>query len=164
MKDDLWWLIPHELAGMPMPFLHPERRADGGGSIDAYADDLVELKDCDVGAVISLLNMPGDVKIYRDAGFDFLSLPIPDGAPPSLGQAAEVVRFIDEQRQNHRAVAVHCAAGLGRTGTILAIYLIAKGATASKAVSRVRSVEPAAIETNRQLNFLHEFEQRLRPS
>ena len=164
MKDDLWWLIPDELAGMPMPFLHPERRSNGNGAIDAFTDDLAELKDGGIHAVICLLNVPGDGAIYRDAGFDFLLLPISDGAAPTPEQAAEAVRFIDNQRENHRAVAVHCAAGLGRTGTILATYLVARGASASEAVSRVRSVEPAAIETSRQLNFLHEFEHRFRPS
>lgn len=163
MTNDLWWLIPRESAGMPMPYVHPERRAGGDGAIDAYADDLVELKNNGIQAVICLLNLPGDEPIYRRAGFDFLLLAIPDGAAPTAEQANQAVKFIDRQREMQRAVAVHCAAGLGRTGTILAAYLIAKGATASAAVARVRVVEPAAIETNRQLQFLHEFERSFPP-
>lgn len=163
MKDDLWWVIPGELAGMPMPYLHAERRARGGGAIDAFPDDLVELRNCGIGAVINLLNLPGDALIYRDAGFDFLLVPLSDGAAPTPEQATEAVHFIDKHLADHRAVAVHCAAGLGRTGTVLAAYLVARGASASHAISRVRAVEPAAIETNRQLQFLHDFE-RLRSS
>jgi polymorphic toxin system DSP-PTPase phosphatase-like protein len=157
LKNDLWWLLPGKLAGMPMRFLHPERRARGGGTIDAFADDLRPLKEAGVGAVVSLLDLRGDAQIYREAGFGYFPLPIPDGGAPSFGEADEVVRFIDGQISRGHAVAVHCAAGLGRTGTILASYLIAKGMPASVAVAKVRAVEPAAIETNRQLQFLHDY-------
>lgn len=34
----LWWAIPGVLAGMPMPFIHPERRMAGGGSVKAFDD------------------------------------------------------------------------------------------------------------------------------
>ena len=164
MKNDLRWLIPGELAGMPMPYLDQQRRAPGGGAIDAFDDELRLLQESGVNAVVSLLNIPGDARIYQGAGLDFLLLPIPDGGAPSLDQAEQVVRFIDLERSPKRAVAVHCAAGLGRTGTILAAYLIANGMTAAAAVAKVRAIEPAAIETNRQLQFLRDFETHVRHS
>jgi atypical dual specificity phosphatase len=147
-----------------MPFLQPERRARGGGPIDAFDDDVQPLHDAGIRAVVSLLNIPGDARIYADAGFGFFPLPIPDGDAPSFGQADELVRFIDAQLAQDHSVAVHCAAGLGRTGTVLAAYLIAKGSSASNAIAKVRAVEPAAIETRRQIQFLHEFERHSRPS
>jgi hypothetical protein len=36
----LWWVIPGVLAGMPMPFIHWERRMKHGAPLPAYDDDL----------------------------------------------------------------------------------------------------------------------------
>ena len=60
-------------------------------------------------------------------------------------------------------MAVHCEAGLGRTGTIIATYLVSQGASAEEAVSRIRAVEPAAIETAQQIQFLQEYAQHTSP-
>src|SRR4029077_20822636 len=34
----VWWVMPGALAGMPMPFVHPERRMNMGGLLTAYDD------------------------------------------------------------------------------------------------------------------------------
>lgn len=133
MKEDrqtqlLWWLLPKILADMPMPFIHPERRLSLGG--------------------------PPDAQIYEAARFTFRCFPILDGAAPTLQQAREFVSFVDVQRNAKRPVAVHCEAGLGRTGTMLAAYLIARGDAAEAAIASVRKIEPTAIETRQQLDFL----------
>jgi len=159
----LWWVIPDVIAGMPMPFIHWERRMNQGGALDAYDDELPVLHSAGVRAVISLLNLPGDKPVYESAGFSFLCLPVPDGGAPTLKQAHEFVRFVHEQRSQNRPVAVHCEAGLGRTGTMLAAYLISQGQTAENAIQNVRSMEKAAIETKRQWQFLEEFA-RCQPS
>ena len=39
----LWWVIPGVLAGIPMPFVHPEPRLNLGGSLNADEDELPEL-------------------------------------------------------------------------------------------------------------------------
>lgn len=153
----LWWVIPDVMAGMPMPFVHPERRMAGGGVLTAFADELPTLYSAGVRAVVSLLNIPSDAIIYESAGFKFLCLPVPDGAAPTMEQAAEFIRFMDEQRSTGQPVAVHCEAGLGRTGTALAAYLISRGETAEMAIRRVRAVEPAAVETSRQIQFLEQY-------
>jgi len=153
----LWWVIPGVLAGMPMPFIHPERRLNGGGALDAYDDELKDLHLAGVRAVVSLLNIPSDMAVYDSAGFAFLCLPVHDGQPPTIEQASEFIHFIAQQRAAQRPVAVHCEAGLGRTGTLLAAYLISQGESAQAAISRVRAVERVAVETPRQVQFLHEF-------
>ena len=156
-RDFLWWAIPGVLAGMPMPFIHPNRRLAGGGALNDHDDELPLLYVVGIRAVVSLLNLPTDATVYGNAGFQFLCSPIPDGWPPTVDQALSFVRFVNQQRSENRPVAVHCEAGLGRTGTMLASYLIAEGVTAAQAIARIRSVEPSAIETLHQIRFLEDF-------
>jgi atypical dual specificity phosphatase len=153
----LWWLVPGVLAGMPMPFVHPERRMAGGGALTDFEDELPVLNSAGVRAVVSLLNIPSDAKIFESAGFAFRCLPMPDGGAPTMEQADEFVRFVGLERAEKHPVAVHCEAGLGRTGTMLAVYLISEGDGAAGAIGKVRTVESSAIETNRQIQFLEQY-------
>ena len=155
--DLLWWAIPGVLAGMPMPFIHPKRRINAGGSLDAYDDELQVLCQAGVRAVVSLLNIPSDAPVYESAGFHFLCLPVPDGQPPTREQVYRFVSFMAEQRAAQRPVAVHCEGGIGRTGTMLAAYLISHGESAGAAIRQIRAVEPSAIETAQQIQFLKEL-------
>lgn len=154
---DLWWAVPGVLAGMPMPRIHPERRENFGGSLNAYHDALPLLAEAGIGAVVSLLNIPSDERVYQRAGFAYHLLPIPDGAAPSVDQFLDFLNFMREQRAANRVVAVHCAAGLGRTGTMLAAYLIAKGTPVDEAVAQIRKARPGAIETPAQMRFLRDL-------
>ena len=51
-------------------------------------------------------------------------------------------------------VLLHCAAGLGRTGTVAAKLLIASGVPAPQALARVRAVRPGTVETAAQERYL----------
>jgi atypical dual specificity phosphatase len=153
----LWWVIPGALAGMPMPFIHPERRLSMGGPLTAHEDELPDLYEAGIRAVVSLLNIPSDAAVYESAGFVYKCLPVPDGGAPTPEQAQDFVAFVDRQLADHRPVAVHCEAGLGRTGTMLATYLISQGDSAELAVARVRAAESSAVETPRQIEFLEQF-------
>ena len=140
-----------------MPFLHPERRMNHGGVLTAYDDELPALHSAGIRAVVSLLNIPSDMAVYVSAGFAFQCLPVPDGGAPTMGQAKQFVGFVARQRAEQRPVAVHCEAGFGRTGTMLAAYLISLGESVEATISRVRAVETAAIETQHQILFLEQF-------
>lgn len=157
----LWWAIPGVLAGMPMPYVHLDRRMAGGGKLTEFDDELPLLWSVGVRSVVSLLNIPSDASVYESAGFAFLCLPVSDGGAPTIEQADEFVRFVTTQRAAQRPVAVHCEAGLGRTGTLLAAYLIAEGESAARAIERVRAVESSAVESNGQILFLEQFARKV---
>jgi atypical dual specificity phosphatase len=153
----LWWVIPNVLAGMPMPFVHIDRRLNHGGPLAAFNDELPNLYAAGVRAVVSLLNIPTDKPVYESAGFAFLCLPVPDGSAPTIDQVLDFTNFVDGQRAVNHSVAVHCEAGLGRTGTMIAAYLIFKGQTLESAISQVRAAESKAIETATQIQFLQQL-------
>lgn len=152
----IWWVVPGVIGGMPMPWLHPDRREDQGGPLHDYDDELAALHAEGVRAVVCLLNLPGDDAVYRSAGFAFHLMAVPNGMPPTIAQLRTFLVFMEEQIAASHPVAVHCEAGLGRTGTVIAAYLIAvENCTPEKAIVKVRGVQPHAIETQAQINFLH---------
>jgi atypical dual specificity phosphatase len=153
----LYWVIPDVLAGMSMPFIHPERRMRGGGALQQFEDELPILANAGIRGVISLLNIPNDASLYAEAGFDFLCLPVGDGRAPTIDQVIALVGFIDNCRSRSAAVAIHCEAGCGRTGTMLCAYIIAKGESPENALNTVRAVERSAVETAVQIKFLYQL-------
>ena len=60
------------------------------------------------------------------------------------------------------SVAIHCRAGLGRTGTLLAAVLIYEGFAALDAIERVRRVQPRFVQSQSQAEFLERFERFIR--
>jgi atypical dual specificity phosphatase len=56
---------------------------------------------------------------------------------------------------------LHCRAGLGRTGTMLACVMVARGFEAGAAVRKVRTVNPRYIQTQDQFDFVERFAKRL---
>jgi Dual specificity phosphatase, catalytic domain len=153
---DIWWAVPGVLAGMSMPFIHPQRYDTPGARIDAFPDELAALWRAGIRAIVCLLNIPGAGSIYSAAGFEFLLLPIADGAAPTTEQFQEFLAFVGAQRARGHPVAVHCEAGIGRTGALLAGFLIVSGYTVDTAVAHVRSVRHGAVETASQLQFLRD--------
>jgi protein-tyrosine phosphatase len=64
------------------------------------------------------------VELFDELGVDHVALPIRDGQTPTAGQ---VRRFLDVVDGAEGLVYVHCGAGVGRTGAMVAAYVVATG-------------------------------------
>jgi len=136
------WIVPGMLGGMSLP-----RRGD-----------ILRLPEQGVTGIISLTEEASDIgTAAHDAGLAWLHLPVEDFHPPSMEQLDDAVSFIRKQIDSGGSVVVHCFAGRGRTGTILAAYLVSTGIPPAEAITRVRSVHPGSIETNEQEYRISEY-------
>jgi atypical dual specificity phosphatase len=141
-----YWLVEDVVAGCSRP--------GARGSLD---DDLLELRDQGIGALLSLTESPLPWDALERHGLAGLHLPVDDFHAPTTMQMLDALAFLDESRAGGTPVAVHCLAGQGRTGTVLAAYLIRGGLTAGQAISQVRSICPGAIEAAPQTAALAEW-------
>jgi atypical dual specificity phosphatase len=67
---------------------------------------------------------------------------------------------IERAHASNMGVAVHCTAGKGRTGTILAAWYVTQGSSAQEAVAKVRELRPGSVETEDQELAVGEFARR----
>lgn len=81
----------------------------------------------------------------------YLHVPTEDFSAPDMEQIDEAVEFIRIRIENNEPVMVHCAAGIGRTGTILACYLVKyQKISAKDAIQKVRKERPGSIQSESQ--------------
>jgi protein-tyrosine phosphatase len=88
---------------------------------------------------------------YRDEGFQVLALPIPDFGVPTTDDLEQAVQRTIAYAQAGHHIAIHCSAGMGRTGLFLA-YLAKRylGLSGQEALQWVRHYIPRAAETPEQ--------------
>jgi atypical dual specificity phosphatase len=140
------WLLEGQLAGTSRP------RTD---------DALALLARQGVRAVLSLSEQPLPADALRRFGLVAAHVPIADFSAPMPDQAERAVAAIRRFLAEGRPTAVHCGAGLGRTGTILACFLAAQGTPADDAIARVRIAHPGSIETPEQEAAVAEYARAL---
>jgi ADP-ribosyl-[dinitrogen reductase] hydrolase len=103
------------------------------------------------------LGVPDFADQARRRSFRWYHVPIPDfGTPsattwPAWDAARDDVRHVIDRGG---CLALHCAAGLGRTGTIAAKLLSERGLTADAAIAEIRRLRPGTIETAEQVEFV----------
>ncbi len=120
-----------------------------------HTSTLVTLMEEDELRAHGLDGLLGEV---RRAGLESLWLPIPDmGAPASVEQARTLVERILERMERRWTVVLHCLGGLGRSGTVAACVLSARGREPGQALQMVRRARPGAVQTDEQEAFVAAF-------
>lgn len=119
------WLVRGKLAGAPHPDL-----CEGLPALASF------LRGQGIGAVVTLFDKPLEPSA-EEFGFRYLFVHTPDFRPPP--DLSRILAFIEAQIAQGRGVLVHCFAGIGRTGTVLAAWLLSQDPRLStaQAISRV---------------------------
>ena len=142
------WIVPGKLAGTAEPGL--------SHSIDYDLDLLARIG---VTHLISLTEKDLDQEALGRHGLQNIHLPVFDRETPSIAQTYMLLRRMQKLLDEGKVVAVHCKAGIGRTGTVLAAWMIREGGlSTSSAIERLRLINKSYVQTEMQENFLHAFE------
>ncbi len=141
------WILDGQIAALPLP----------------HTADLQRLKRSGFGLVVNLTEDPGPTRRAAAEGLKAMHAPVPDFEAPELGQIEAFVEAVERSLAHGRPVAVHCVGGLGRTGTMIAAYLVKTGMAPWDALDWVRARRPGAIETTEQEAAVIAYARHLRP-
>lgn len=141
-------MVPGVLAGCPAP-----------GNVASLDYDLDLLVRVGVTRLITLTESDLDGLALERHGLINTHLPIIDREAPSLHQMHMLQVHMQRYIEAGEVLAVHCKAGLGRTGVVLTAWLIREGGLcAQAAIDRIRQLNPRFIQSASQESFLHEYE------
>jgi atypical dual specificity phosphatase len=142
--------------GVPRNFGWIERSKLAGSGRPGSESELRALKEEGIRAIVSLTGTPLKPDVVRKLGFEYLHSHM--SGQPSVEQLREILRFIERMNAQSKPVLVHCGEGIGRTGTVLAAYLISQGNQAGEAIEKVRNQRPGSVQTPEQEQALRELE------
>lgn len=145
------WLVPGQLAGTPLP----------GGGAHSIDHDLAALRSLGVTMLITLTEADLPQEPLHRHGLRNLHLPVYDRESPTVAQIQMLLKRMENLLAQGQVLAVHCLAGIGRTGTVLAAWLVRAGLTASEALRRVRLLDPQYVQSPGQEAFLQHYEETI---
>ncbi|EKX55481.1 hypothetical protein GUITHDRAFT_62784, partial [Guillardia theta CCMP2712] len=143
----------HELCHKFVAFKGPVQQ--GEGVFDHRPNKFVSIfKELRVTAVVRLNEVRYSSKIFTDNGIRHYDLFFEDCSVPPPNIISSFFDICDRERR----VAVHCFAGLGRTGTLIALWMMRHhGMSADEAMGWLRVVRPGCV-IGEQQHFLKSCE------
>jgi len=142
---DFSWVIPGKLAGHASPkTLH----------------DLAWLKEQGIRALVRMAE-ESQVALrsqIKELGFIDCHEVVPDLHAPTQAQIEKMMALIEKNIASGNPVGVSCGAGYGRTGTIIACYLVRIGFDAENAMAEIRKKRPGSIETDEQEGVVRAYQ------
>src|SRR5919201_7138351 len=120
-------------------------------------EDLRWLRQQGIQVLVSLTEDRPRRDWTEDANLLVFHEPLEDMEAPSQEQLDRAVSAVTRALDRNMPVAVHCGAGLGRTGVVLAAFFVARGMAAQTDIARVRKLRPHSIETEEQAEAVEHF-------
>ncbi len=142
------WVAEGKLAGSGLPVSH---------------DEFKWVLDKGIKSIVTVREVPLPHRWIDGTGIDYLHLMVEDYGVPDIEVLDEAVDYIDKKIQSGKPVLVHCAAGKGRTGALLAAYMIKKeNLTAEQAIEKIRLMRPGSVQSMTQETALPMYEKYVR--
>jgi atypical dual specificity phosphatase len=142
------WVVEGKLAGCGLPVSEEEFKwvVDNG-----------------IKSIITAREVPLPSEWFDGGDIDYMHLRVEDFGAPTVEELDVAVDFIDQKISSGRPVLVHCAAGKGRTGAVLAAYIIKKQKlTAKQAIEKIRILRPGSVQSITQETALSMYEKYLK--
>ncbi|KAI8464247.1 MAG: protein-tyrosine phosphatase-like protein [Monoraphidium minutum] len=152
-NGDLNWIVPGKLAAFSGPAPHPHVYVGFRAMVpEDYVDYYRRRR---VTAVVRLNKKVYERKRFLDGGLRHHELYFPDGSNPPTEL---LLRFMELAEQEPGALAIHCKAGLGRTGVLICSYMMKHYRfTAEEAIGYIRICRPGSV-IGPQQNYLQEVQ------
>ena len=144
--DNFSWIIEEKLAGSAIP---------------TSKEEIDWIKQEGVKSIVTIREEPLEDEWIKDV--NYLHIHSNDMGIPEFSDLVDSVDFIHQRITNDEPVMVHCLAGLGRTGTILACYMIKyEDMAADDAIEKVRRERHGSIQSFSQEEIIFRFEKFVR--
>ena len=143
--DNFSWIIEEKLAGSAIP---------------TSKEEIDWIKQEGVKSIVTIREEPLEDEWIKDV--NYLHVNSNDMGVPEFNDLVFAIDFMHRRIEENKPVMVHCLAGLGRTGTLLACYLIKyENMSADDAVQKVREERPGSIQSYPQEEIIFRFSKSL---
>jgi protein-tyrosine phosphatase len=105
-----------------------------------------------------MLQVPTLIPEANKRGITVEHFPIKDvNVPTDMAAVHALVQRLNGYLDDGQNVVIHCRGGLGRTGTIAACMLVARGWSPQDAIDDVRKARPKTLETSAQEQYVFKY-------
>ena len=158
---DVWRKVHGTVTGRPDKFSWLIENKLAGSGIPTSIDEVQWVIKQGVKSIVTIREESLDESWIKDV--NYLHVLSNDMSVPEFDDLVHAVDFIHSRITNNEPVLVHCLAGMGRTGVILACYLVKyQKMSASEATEKVREERPGSIQSYPQEEIISQFEKSLK--
>ncbi len=163
--ESAYWVNPGKLMAGPYPaspIMPDQTRAQLSWLVEQGISELIDLTtpgerpgyQAEFESVCARHGVQGNWQRFTIADFGL----------PSATLMTSILNEIDHLLANDKKIYVHCMGGLGRTGTVVACYLIRQGMSGKEALQKIQALrigttnfQHASPETDAQRAFVLEW-------
>jgi len=157
---DVWRKVHGTVTGRPDKFSWLIENKLAGSGIPTSINEVEWVIEQGVKSIVTIREEPLDDDWVKDV--NYLHVHSNDMGVPEFDDLTHTIDFIHSRITNNEPVMVHCLAGMGRTGTLLACYLVKyQKMSADDAIQKVRKERPGSIQSYPQEEMIFQFEKFL---